>query len=207
MLGITVAAVLSCIIGYERETRGQLAGIRTHVILCVGAALASSLSISFSKILSSPELPSDPARIVAQVVSGVGFLGGGAILRYGVNIKGLTTASSLWTTAIIGIACGAGFYTEACFASAVVLTALTLVDTVVRKTMKTYTNHEITLRVHYRPDIIKDMRNKLLKMDCRVMSTATAIDKEGMLKVTVTFAKPKDLKLDAVISMMQDLNT
>ena len=86
-IGILIAAGLSSLIGLEREIHGQPAGLRTHMILGVGAALAAVLSISYSQILSSPALPSDPGRIVAQVVSGVGFLGAGAILRFGVTIK------------------------------------------------------------------------------------------------------------------------
>ena len=120
MLGIAAAAALSSLIGLEREIHGQPAGLRTHMILGVGAALAAVLSISNSQFLSCPNLPSDPARIVAQVVSGVGFLGAGAILRFGVTVKGLTTASSLWTTAIIGIACGSGYFALAAFTTVLV---------------------------------------------------------------------------------------
>ena len=114
-LGLLAAAGLGSLIGLEREIHGQPAGLRTHMILAVGASLAAILSISYSQFLSSPNLPSDPGRIVAQVVSGVGFLGAGAILRFGVSVKGLTTASSLWTTAIIGIACGSGYFELALF--------------------------------------------------------------------------------------------
>ena len=106
--GILCAGLFGSLVGLERELHGQPAGLRTHMILAVGAALAAILSISYSQFLSNPEMMSDPGRIVAQVVSGVGFLGAGAILRFGVTIKGLTTASSLWTTAIIGIAAGSG---------------------------------------------------------------------------------------------------
>ena len=108
--GILIAAALGSLIGLEREIHGQPAGLRTHMILAVGASLAAILSISYSQFLSNPDLPSDPGRIVAQVVSGVGFLGAGAIMKMGVTVKGLTTASSLWTTAIVGIAAGSQYY-------------------------------------------------------------------------------------------------
>ena len=132
ILGILVAAGLSSLIGLEREIHGQPAGLRTHMILGVGASLAATISILYSHTLSSPTLPSDPGRIVAQVVSGVGFLGAGAILRFGVTIKGLTTASSLWTTAIIGIACGSGFFELAIAAASLVFVILTIIDKVER---------------------------------------------------------------------------
>ena len=127
-LGLLAAAGLGSLIGLEREIHGQPAGLRTHMILAVGASLAAILSISYSQFLSSPNLPSDPGRIVAQVVSGVGFLGAGAILRFGVSVKGLTTASSLWTTAIIGIACGSGYFELALFTSLLVLLILTVMN-------------------------------------------------------------------------------
>jgi putative Mg2+ transporter-C (MgtC) family protein len=203
-IGICVAAVLSSLIGFEREKNGQPAGIRTHLILCVGAALAASLSISFSKFLSSPDLPSDPARIVAQVVSGVGFLGGGAILRYGVNIKGLTTASSLWTTAIIGIACGSGFYYEALFATGVVIIALVLVDKVVRKFVKTFKTHEISVKIPDKPGAIKTIRKKINKLGCRVLTITTIVGKNDMLDVGIVFSKPTELRLDRVIAALNN---
>ena len=86
-IGILVAASLGSVVGLEREIHGQPAGLRTHMILAVGASLAAVLSISYSQFLSSPNLPSDPGRIVEQVVSGVGFLGAGAILKMGVSVK------------------------------------------------------------------------------------------------------------------------
>ena len=124
---LLVAAGLSSLIGLEREIHGQPAGLRTHMILGTGAALAAIVSIQYSHLLSSPELPSDPGRIVAQVVSGVGFLGAGAILRFGVSVKGLTTAGSLWTTAIIGIAAGSGFVKLASFTTVLVFVILTII--------------------------------------------------------------------------------
>ena len=132
-LGIVIAAGLSSLIGLEREIHGQPAGLRTHMILGVGASLAAILSISYSQFLSNPDMMSDPGRIVAQVVSGVGFLGAGAILRFGVTVKGLTTASSLWTTAIIGIAAGSGYFSLAAFTTLVVLIILVIIDKIESK--------------------------------------------------------------------------
>ena len=127
-VGILVAAGLGSLVGLEREIHGQPAGLRTHMILAVGASLAAIMSISYSQFLSSPDLPSDPGRIVAQVVSGVGFLGAGAILKFGISVKGLTTASSLWTTAIIGIASGSGYYNLASFTTVLVFVILTIIN-------------------------------------------------------------------------------
>ncbi len=116
-------------IGFEREIREREAGLRTHLLVAVGAALFTIVSAyGFDDILGSSG-PSvlvrlDPSRIAAQVVSGIGFLGAGAIIRQGLSVRGLTTAASLWVVAAIGMAAGAGYYAGAVLATALGLTAL-----------------------------------------------------------------------------------
>lgn len=99
---LLLAGVLGGIIGVEREAHGRPAGLRTHILVCLGSAMFTLVSISYSGEHS------DPSRIASQIVSGIGFLGAGTILRQGSIIRGLTTAASLWTTAAIGMAVGAG---------------------------------------------------------------------------------------------------
>ena len=99
---LALAIVLSSLIGWERERRGRPAGIRTHVLLCLGATLMMVLSRSFGYPVS------DPSRIAAQIVSGIGFIGAGTILRQGSIVRGLTTAASLWTVVAIGMTVGMG---------------------------------------------------------------------------------------------------
>ena len=113
------AALLGGLIGLERETHSRPAGFRTHMIVALGSCLVMLVSMYMAEL--SP-LRSDPGRIAAQVVTGIGFLGAGAILRFGMSVKGLTTAATLWTTAGIGLAVGCGYW-----AAAGVTTALTLV--------------------------------------------------------------------------------
>ena len=129
-----LATVVLCgLIGLERETRDQAAGFRTHILLGLGAALFTLVSAYGFPEFSRAALESggrgvqfDPTRIAAQVVTGVGFLGAGAIIRRGLDIRGLTTAASLWAAAAIGLAAGAGFYFGAAATTAVVLIALYL---------------------------------------------------------------------------------
>ena len=125
LLRLLLAAGLGALIGLEREAHGQAAGLRTHMILAVGAALAMTLSINLASLSGS-----DPARIAAQVVSGIGFLGAGAILRYGASIRGLTTATSLWTLAIVGLAVGDGQYLVGVATTILLLLILSLLDLV-----------------------------------------------------------------------------
>ena len=107
-LRIFLACVFGGIVGFQRERNDSPAGFRTHILVSLGAALIMILSMyGFSDFDS---VNKDPARLAAQVVSGIGFLGAGTILRDGVSVKGLTTAASLWVVSAIGLAAGAGFY-------------------------------------------------------------------------------------------------
>ena len=105
---LVLAMVIGGLIGIERGKQGRAAGMRTHILVCLGATLTTMIGFY---IMSTPGYSGDPMRIAAQVVSGIGFLGGGTILLTGrFQITGLTTAAGLWTTAAIGLALGAGFY-------------------------------------------------------------------------------------------------
>jgi putative Mg2+ transporter-C (MgtC) family protein len=119
-LGLTV--LLCGAIGLEREARGQAAGLRTHILVGVGAALFTLVSAyGFD---DAPGSEPDPTRISAQIVSGIGFLGAGAIIRQGLTVRGLTTAAALWIVAAIGMAAGAGYYLGAVATTVVILVAL-----------------------------------------------------------------------------------
>src|SRR6266566_5498022 len=118
-----VAAVLGAAIGLEREIHEHPAGMRTHLLVALGSAIFTELSIyGFGTGPGSPSI--DPSRVAAQVVSGIGFLGAGAILKYGTSIRGLTTAASLWTAAAIGMAAGAGEWVIAAVGTLVVIVSL-----------------------------------------------------------------------------------
>ncbi|NLF50962.1 MAG: MgtC/SapB family protein, partial [Leptolinea sp.] len=127
-LRLIIASVLGALIGLDRERQNQPAGLRTHIILVTGAALAMTLSINLSMQYRTMATNGDPTRLAAQVLSGIGFLGAGAILRYGTNIKGLTTATSLWTMAVVGLAVGAGYLLVAIGTTVFLLSALTILN-------------------------------------------------------------------------------
>lgn len=121
VLRLLLATALGAIIGYQRERAGKVAGLRTIVLICVGAALFTLASMyAFGA-------KADPSRIAAGIVAGVGFLGAGAIIRRGEGaVAGLTTAATIWAAAGIGIAAGAGFYLIAAVATAIILIILLL---------------------------------------------------------------------------------
>src|SRR2546425_4070416 len=120
---LVVAAGLGALIGAEREIHGHPAGIRTHMLVALGSAIFTIMSIhGFGQDVDPTRV--DPTRIAAQIVSGIGFLGAGAILKDGIVIRGLTTAASLWATSAVGLATGAGEYVIAIVAAAVILVSL-----------------------------------------------------------------------------------
>jgi putative Mg2+ transporter-C (MgtC) family protein len=119
LLRLAAALVLGAAVGFEREFRGHPAGLRTMATVSVGSCLFTSLGFFFL-----PGHTTDPTRIAAQVVSGVGFLGAGAIFRSSDHVRGLTTAAAVWVVAAIGMAAGFGLYTLAAGGTAIVLIGL-----------------------------------------------------------------------------------
>jgi putative Mg2+ transporter-C (MgtC) family protein len=122
---IAFAFLVGGIVGFERGKKGRAAGFRTHILVCVGSCLAT---LTGQYIISVLEMSGDPARLGAQVISGIGFLGAGTIITTGKNhVRGLTTAAGLWSTAAIGLAIGIGFYEAAIVGSiAIVFTIVIL---------------------------------------------------------------------------------
>ncbi|KJC49079.1 methyltransferase [Bradyrhizobium sp. LTSP885] len=125
LIRLIAAAGLGSLIGFERERLLWAAGIRTHMLVCVGSCLIMIVSqYGFSNVLTHQNVVLDPSRIAAQVVSGIGFLGAGAILARGEIVKGLTTAASIWTVAAVGLAVGGGLYLAASASTVIILIIL-----------------------------------------------------------------------------------
>lgn len=122
-LRLLAATVLSAVVGIERQWRGHFAGLRTHMLVGIGAALATAAGI-YGFGAGGGHLNSSPDRIAAQIVSGIGFLGAGTILKQESGVQGLTTAATLWAMGAIGIACGAGLWGAAALTTAVLMLTL-----------------------------------------------------------------------------------
>lgn len=131
---LVLALFLGGLIGFEREVSSHAAGLRTHILVCVGSALVMLLSMyGFSAFVNEVNVRIDPSRLAAQVISGIGFLGAGTIIFNGRSITGLTTAASLWVVAGIGLAIGAGFYYAAVLSCFMVLISLWILNKVEHK--------------------------------------------------------------------------
>ncbi len=124
---LALAALLGGLIGLDRERHVQPAGLRTHMVVSIGACLIMLVSLYMHQLNPAK---SDPGRIAAQVVTGIGFLGAGAILRFGMSVKGLTTAACLWTSSGIGLAVGAGYWKAGVVATILTLIAVFVFDKV-----------------------------------------------------------------------------
>jgi putative Mg2+ transporter-C (MgtC) family protein len=125
---LAVALGLGAVVGWEREMQQERAGFRTYALVALGAALFTVVSAA-----AFPAASPDPTRIPAQIVTGIGFIGGGAILREGANVRGLSTAASLWGVAAIGLAAGAGLYVLAVAGALLVVFALEAMDRLERR--------------------------------------------------------------------------
>lgn len=132
LLRLVVAGLLAAFLGIERELHGRPAGIRTHILVAIGACLLTM--VSFAPLTVGQT--ADPSRLAAAVVTGIGFIGAGAILRHGDSVMGLTTAASLWVAASVGVAVGAGWYFGGVAAAAGALVALLVLGWVERRWSK-----------------------------------------------------------------------
>ena len=131
-LRLLLAALLGAVLGVEREWRHKDAGLRTNILIALGAALFTMMSIELTGAQG------DPSRVAAQIVTGIGFLGGGAIIRTHGSVQGLTTAAAIWVNAAIGVAVGGGQYHLAVIATAVTLFALLLLTPVERRLQRSH---------------------------------------------------------------------
>ncbi|MFC1621708.1 MgtC/SapB family protein [Candidatus Omnitrophota bacterium] len=131
ILRLLLAAILGGLVGFEREAHNRkMAGFRTHILVCVGSALIMLTSLHIFATYGNG-ISTDPGRIAVGVITGIGFLGAGTIIRSGASVIGLTTAASLWIVAGVGLAVGCGFYTASYMTTIIVLASLYLLRKVV----------------------------------------------------------------------------
>ena len=183
---IVVAIFLGACIGFEREKYGRPAGLRTHMIVTVASALAMVVSIyGFDS--------GDPARLAAQVISGIGFIGAGTIIRGDKDITGITTAATIWICAIIGLACGAGNYFGAVLTVGLVLLTLSClsgVESKISKGRKNNSNLMVVLKdVEGTSEKFKEFLNECEMVFSYIEYKHQFIDDEKTIKINIGFAK------------------
>jgi putative Mg2+ transporter-C (MgtC) family protein len=202
LLRLTVSMVLGGAISFERERDSQPAGLRTHMILVLGSCLAMLLSINISAANGS-----DPARLAAQVVSGIGFLGAGAILRSGFNVKGLTTATTVWTTAIIGLAVGYGYYLVGVFTTVLVLVVLTLVSLFEKKFIRRNVIRIIKVDAVDNPHIFRSVRKEISRNAEQIVSYKTQKSlKSGHVRVEFIARLERNEKIEDLMETLSKID-
>lgn len=146
---LLLAAILGAVVGVEREVHAHPAGMRTHLLVSLGSAMFTVLSIYGFVEVAGETAAVDPTRIAAQIVSGIGFLGAGAIIKYGTSIRGLTTAGSLWATAAVGMAAGAGQVAVAVVGTVVIFVSLWPLNWIVAQ-LRVRTDETVRIRLRLR---------------------------------------------------------
>jgi putative Mg2+ transporter-C (MgtC) family protein len=180
VLRMILAVVLGGLIGIEREWSNHAAGFRTHILVCLGSATIMLLSVyGFSQFVNEGNVRMDPARLAAQVISGIGFLGAGAILRNGNMIKGLTTAASVWVVAGIGLSVGAGFYTGALLSTFLVLISLYLLNKWEKHLLRNRRYHEVDIQIIDNPGTLGRIASIFGSYDLQIVHLKMNSDEAG----------------------------
>ena len=182
ILRIGLAGLLGGLVGLEREFSDQPAGFRTHILVSFGAALFTiSGAYGIAEFFGEGDtVRFDPTRVAAQVVTGIGFLGAGAILRQGVNVRGLTTAASLWVTAAIGTAVGLGYIEGAVAVSVGALLVLSVLKQIERFVFPRLKRGRVLMRIEMGPDMrLSDLAERVESLNTRVDGMKIVTDDEG----------------------------
>lgn len=203
VLRIGLAALMGMVVGFERERQNQPAGLRTHTILAIGSCLAMTVSINISRQFPNT---GDPARLAAQVVSGIGFLGAGAILRYGTNVKGLTTATSLWTIAIVGLAVGAGHYFASLVTVIALLIVLVLLNVLEKKLIRSYITLNVVVTAIGVPDLAEQLQTAFKALKKSILSIG--IDHDNLTntsRVSLTIKAIEDESFEDIQAVIAEM--
>lgn len=202
-LRLCMAALLGGVVGIERENKKRAAGLRTHVLVSVGSALVMVTSEYIFDIYRGVT-NLDPARLGAQVISGIGFLGAGTIIKQGVSVKGLTTAASLWAVACIGLAAGIGFYEAAVLAAAVVYLTLVLLRKLERVLMDNPSNSiELCVKIENKPGQLGEMASSIGKAGVNITNVEFVDEEEHELTVRFTLRVPKGQSKEEVLPRLK----
>jgi putative Mg2+ transporter-C (MgtC) family protein len=203
ILKIVLAAVLGGIIGLERELAQKEAGLRTNILIAVGSALITILSFKIASLSNV----ADPARLTAQIVTGIGFLGAGAIIQSRFAVHGLTTAATIWTVAAIGIAVGSGHYLISFLVTLLVLIILTLfryISDLLERQKKQYI---YIIRIEDKAALFIDIKKLILELGIHAVSANLGKAKEGYeIELVFTTSETKHAGFVERVMQIQGVN-
>lgn len=196
-LRLVLAVIFGSVIGLERELHNHPAGFRTHILVCTGSALFTLVSVnSFGN--------ADPSRVAAQIVSGIGFLGAGTILREGATIRGLTTAASLWSVAGVGMAIGTGYYLGAILTTVLMVVVLFffsfLEQRILQRTVKV-----VEMTVADIPGQLGQVASRLGELGISIKSVGISPHSSEQVNIELMLKIPASLHLHEVIDSLAQL--
>ncbi|MDF2962181.1 MAG: magnesium transporter MgtC [Paenibacillus sp.] len=208
-LRLALAVLMGGLIGFEREWSNHAAGLRTHILVCLGSTLIMLLSVyGFSDFAKLENVRLDPARLAAQVISGIGFLGAGTILFTGKAITGLTTAASLWVVAAIGLTIGAGFYYASALACVFALLSLWVLNVVEKKYFNAKKPRELIIKADESPGLLTKVSATLTKKghDIQKLLLEESGNQDGVMVITISIRMGRGSSLAALIDDLQQLS-
>ena len=206
ILRLLIAALLGSAIGFERERLLWAAGLRTHMLVCVGSCLIIIVSAYGFRDVIGPGVVLDPSRIAAQVVSGVGFLGAGTILFRGEAVRGLTTAASLWAVAAIGLAVGSGLFAAAFAGTVIVLLVLAGIKPLEERYRRNNQARRLLLltrRGEFSLDALKDAAGPFARRVQQFVMQGSGTD--GIDEVEITFSRMSEGVFQDIVGKLKAL--
>ncbi len=200
---VVLAALGGALIGFEREVHGHPAGLRTHAMVSLGAAAFAILSMhGFSDVMGQQAVVLDPSRVAAQIVSGIGFIGGGAILKYGPSIRGLTTAGSLWATAAVGFAFGSGLLILGAGVCAIILFVLWPVNVAMGRLLHGHSAHLAIRLALTRLELLSEVYGALRTSGVQVVSIESRRISKSHYEVDLSVTHPTGLAVGDITSQL-----
>lgn len=196
---LILAATFGGLVGIERQIQGQTAGFRTQLLVCLGSSLFTISSIRFFEIYGKIV---DPARISAQIVVGIGFLGAGAIIKHGDYVRGLTTAATLWVVSAIGLAVGLGEYNLSTFA-----TFLTLINLIILKKLENILPQDnySSLEIEYEGFETSDIHSFSKKFSIEIVSLKESFDRDDNKSIiTVTLKYKNNNQIKSLLNVLKN---
>ena len=205
ILRIALASLFGALIGIEREHARRPAGLRTHVLVCVGSCLVMLTSEHIYHRFHPLSPNMDIARLGAQVISGVGFLGAGTIIRNGSSVKGLTTAASLWAVACIGLATGIGYYSGAIIATFAIFLILAYFKSIASSAYEHSASCYLTIKMSYSTELINKIEDKFTSNSISINNIKFKTDKNDITEVTYSLAMSYNTEILPIIKDLYNM--
>ena len=206
ILRITLASLFGALIGLEREHAKRPAGLRTHVLVCVGSCLVMLTAEFIYNHYHHLSPNMDVARLGAQVISGVGFLGAGTIIRNGNNVKGLTTAASIWAVACVGLATGIGYYSGAIITTFVIFLILAYFKSIASSAYDHSISCQINMKLLHSSELINQIEDKFTSNSITINNIRFRADKDNVTNVTYYLSMDENADILPIIKDLYNSN-